>query len=39
MSMLFAVELSPLLLFIITLLLLSSTAGFVAFFHIGRCSS
>lgn len=37
MNMLFAIELTPLLSFVLTLLVLSSVAGFYAFFRIGQC--
>jgi hypothetical protein len=39
MNMLFAIELSPLVSLVIVLLLLSSAAGFYAFFRIGRCAA
>lgn len=39
MNMLFAIELTPLLSFVLALLMLSSGAGFYAFFRIGQCSS
>jgi hypothetical protein len=39
MNMLFALELSPVSSFVLVLLLSSSVAGLLAFFHIGRCNA